>query len=107
VDRHHPLERAGEGTGLVDRLALHRGGHHRRGRLADRAALAVDAQVGDPAVLDVEEDDDLVAAQRVEALDAVRGWHRQLTAVPRVAVVVEDDLPVEVFEPWHLVSRVS
>jgi hypothetical protein len=29
------------------------------------------------------------------------GRHRQLAPVPGVAVVVEDDLPVEVFETGH------
>src|SRR5206468_10761761 len=38
---------------------------------------------------------------RVEALDALGGRRGKLAAVPRVAVVVEDDLPVEVFEAWH------
>ena len=33
--------------------------------------------------------------------DPMGGGHRQLTTVPRVAVVVEDDLAVEVFEARH------
>ena len=96
------LEGPGERADLVDRLALHRGRHHRRRRLADRAALAADADVGDDAVVvDVEVDDDLVAAQRVEALDPVGRRRVELAPVPRVAVVVEDDLAVEVFEAGH------
>ena len=86
---------------LVEGLALHRRRHHRGRRLADRAALAADADVGDHAVVDVEVDDDLVAAERVEALDP-RGRRRlELAPVPRGAVVVEDDLSVEVFEAGH------
>ena len=39
------LNGPGEASDLVERLALHRGRHHRRRRLADRAALAADADV--------------------------------------------------------------
>jgi hypothetical protein len=39
VDRHHRLERPGQGADLGGRLALHRSRHHRGRRLADRAAL--------------------------------------------------------------------
>src|SRR3546814_21055518 len=48
--------------------------------------------------LEVDVDDDLIAAERVEALDAVRRRRRQLATVPRRAVVVEDALSVKVFE---------
>ena len=64
----------------------------------------LDLDVGDDAVVDVEVDDDLVAAQRVEALGAVGRRHLGSGVsppVPRVAVVVEDDLAVEVFEAGH------
>jgi hypothetical protein len=102
VDGHHGLERPDE----VERLGLgaaeDRGGHHRRRGLADRAALAVDLDVGDPAlVVQVDVEDDLVAAERVESLDPPGRRGGQLAPVPRVAVVVEDDLPVEVFEAGH------
>ena len=46
----------------------------------------------------------LVAAQRVEALQLPGGGDRQLTAVPGGAVVVENDLPVQVLEAGHGVS---
>ena len=57
-------------------------------------------------VVELQVDDDLVAAQRVEALGPCGGRHLQLPAVPRAAVVVEDDLSVEVFEVRHAVSAV-
>src|SRR5439155_27280303 len=99
VDRHHALEGPDESPDLVEGLALDGGRHHRCRRLADRAALAGDADVADGAVVaDLEVDDDLVAAEGVEALDPSGGRHRQLTSVPGAAVVVEDDLSVEVFE---------
>ena len=49
----------------------------------------------------VEVDHDLVAAQRVEPLDPVGRGRLELAAVPGVAVVVEDDLSVQVFEAGH------
>ena len=57
-----------------------------------------DLEVGQRAVLDHDGDHDLVAAQRVEALDPVGGGRVQLAPVPGRAVVVEDDLAVQVFE---------
>src|SRR3546814_4355802 len=54
--------------------------------------------------LEVDVDDDLIAAVRVEALDAVRRRRRQLATVPRRAVVVEDDLSVKVFESGHVLA---
>ena len=45
--------------------------------------------------------DDLVAAQRVEALDPVGRRGLQLAPVPGGAVVVEDDLAVQLFEVGH------
>src|SRR5207247_6154226 len=57
VDRHERLEGADERASLVDALALHGRRHHRRRRLADRTALAVDAHVVDAVAVDVEVDD--------------------------------------------------
>src|SRR4029079_7846470 len=92
-----------EATRLLERLALHGCAHHRRGGLADGTTLAGDLHVGDRVgvVVDLDEEDDLVAAQRVETLHLVRGRNGQLAAVPGRAVVVEDDLSVEVFESGH------
>jgi hypothetical protein len=53
VDRHHRLEGRVRSADLVDRLALDRRRHHRRRRLADRAALPADADVAhDDAVVE-------------------------------------------------------
>ena len=67
-------------SGLGDCLALDRGRHHRRRRLADRTPLAADLHVGDHVVVDVDVDDDLVAAERVEALGPRAGG---LSSSPR------------------------
>src|SRR5438067_2006190 len=102
VDRHHGLEGPDHAAGLLYRLALDRRGHHRRRRLTDGAALAGDLDVGDDAaVADVEVDHDLVAAEGVEAFHPAGGGRGQLAAVAGVAVVIEDDLSVEVFEARH------
>ena len=107
VDGHQRLERPDQPAGLGQRLAPHRRAHHRRRRLADRAALPADADVGHGVAVDVDVEDDLVAAQRVEPLELAGRGHRQLTAVPGGAVVVENDLPVQVLEASHLVSLFS
>ena len=62
---------------------------------------AADLQVGQLAVLDQEADDDLIAAERVEALHPVGRGGFELAPVTRRAVVVEDDLPVEIVEVAH------
>src|SRR5262249_60500343 len=51
-------------------------------------------------------DDGRVAAQRIEALGLRRRRDRELAAVPGGAVVVEDDLSIEVFEAGHGGSRI-
>ena len=66
----------------------------RRGRLRDRAALAVEAEVLDAAVLDDDVHAQLVAAERVVVvpLEVVR---LELAEVPRVLVVLEDVVAVQ------------
>jgi len=53
------------------------------------------------AVVHFEVNDDLVATERIESLHAVRGRYGQFAAVAWRTVVVEDDLPVKVFEACH------
>ena len=69
------LEGAAQRAHLVERPALDRGRHHRRGRLADGAPLTADAQVVDAVVGHLEVHHHLVTAERVEALDPVRRRH--------------------------------
>src|SRR5690606_18620414 len=93
-----PLEHVvlGQGLDLLQRLALDLVGQDGRGGLADGAALALEADVGD-AVLVVQGhlDVDLVAAERVVVLvNDVRVL--QPAVVARAAVVLEDVLPVHV-----------
>ena len=72
-------------------------GQHRRGRLRDRAAAALEADVLDRLAVggELDRDRDLVAAERVLALGVRVGVLDQPVA-PRVLVVVEDDLAVHV-----------
>src|SRR5256885_957696 len=66
-----------------------------RRRLRDRAAVAVEAEVRDLPVLDPNVHPQLVAAERVVVVELeVAGV--ELPEVPRVLVVVEDVVPVEI-----------
>src|SRR5215213_5383758 len=69
-------------------------GADRGRRLRDRAAVAVEAEILDPAVLHDDVHSELVAAERVVVVE-VEVVLRQLAEVPRVLVVVEDEVPVE------------
>ena len=62
------------------------------------AALGVG--FGDDPILLVHEHRDLVAAQRIVSLGLVRG-RREFATVAGRAIVVEDDLAVQVFEARH------
>ena len=66
-------------------LALDRGAHERGRGLGDRASVPGDLDVVQDAVAHVEIDDDLVAAERVEALDADGRRGLELTAVARAS----------------------
>src|SRR6185503_3137080 len=66
----------------------------RRGRLRDRAALTMEAQVRDPVAIELDVDPHLVAAQRVAVLE-LRVTLLQLPEVAGSLVVVEDELAVE------------
>src|SRR5919198_5376307 len=89
-------ERAVEPQQVVDLHALDLVGRHRGGRLADRAAVALEADVVDrPVVADAEHDLQLVAAQRVVVGELEVGvLHRP--PVVGALVVLEDLLAVEV-----------
>ena len=81
---------------LLDRPALDELGQHGGRCLADRAAAALEADRLDPiAAVESEPDRDLVAAERVLAVRP-RVGRVEHAVVPRVLVVVEDDLAVEV-----------
>ena len=54
-----------------------------------------------PSVVDVDVNRDFVAAQWVETLGSMRRRTLERAVVTRIAIVVEDDLAVEIFEPWH------
>src|SRR5213078_426139 len=79
-------------------------GGDRRRCLRDRAALPVEAQVGDLSVLDADVNAHLVAAQRVVVvgLEVVR---LELAEVPRPLVVLEDVVAVQVVHQTLKTSR--
>jgi hypothetical protein len=73
--------------------------------LGNRAALSREFDVGEHSVFDHEINNDFVAAQGVETLDAYGGWRRQFATITRRTVVVEDHFAVEVFEVRHVLSK--
>ena len=111
LDAHHRPEPADHRPCLADRLADDGLGHHRCRRLRDRAALAADLDVADHGVValavDEEVQRDLVATQRVVAARLDRRRRLEFTTVPRRAVVIENDLAVEVFEARHQNPKIS
>ena len=89
------IQSASSSAGVPDVHADQLLGGDRRGGLRDRAAVALEAQVGDAAVGDGDLHAELVAAQRVDlvGLVVVSG---QLAEVARALVVLEDEVAVEV-----------
>ena len=95
VARQHCPEAFGERRGAFHAHAGHRLAEHAGRRLADRAAPAHEPDRRDRAVVEPVAQVDLVAAERVVRLDdAVRRVDRLMVA--RVAIVVEDDLAIEI-----------
>src|SRR5262249_53684853 len=94
---HHEPEVLDEPQGVAHREVRRRLAHHRRGGLGDRASLPAMAEAHDRAALDRELQVDLVAAERVVRVDRdVRIV--EVTAVPALAVVVQDQLLVQVVQ---------
>ena len=74
--------------------------HQRRGRHRDRAAAAVEARRADLVVIQLEVQGQLVAAQGVVSFQhPVR--LRQRAEVPRIAVVINDQLLVKIVQVIH------
>jgi len=104
LDRHHVLEAMDDCASLVDWSADNGLGHHRRRTLRDRATLPRRLHIAHDAIGNQEVQRDLVAAQRIVALDNGRRRRLDLPTVTRIAIVVEDDLSVEVVESRHVSS---
>ena len=94
------MDRAGDGLGFRDGLALEVERHERGGSLRDRTAAALETDISNAVAFERGVHRDLVAAQRVVAgADAIGGG--QDLVVPRAAVVVENDGLVEFGEVLH------
>lgn len=78
----------------VDVAADHGLGHHRRGCDADRAAVAVEADVADAAAFDAQLNFQIVAALRIVATRFVRRFG-ELAEAARRTLVLDDELLVE------------
>ncbi len=89
------------GSHVAGGAALHEVAQHRRRRLADRAASAVEADLLDHVSLaEAHRDGDFVPAQRVLPFRLSIGMLEQ-PVVPRVLVVVQDELAIELVELAH------
>ena len=96
----HGVDAMKQGLGLVQRFADHAGRHHRGRGFGDGAALALECGVLDHAILHAQIEPDLVPTERVVALGGPVGA-LQHAEVPRLPVVVENHLLVEVAEIGH------
>ena len=85
---------------VIPRLAPDRHRHHGCRRLADRAGLALEMDGIHRLIAQLERERQVIPAQRVVTLGPVRriGQH---APVPRLAVVVEDHLLIELFGVSH------
>src|SRR5439155_19432651 len=93
-------ERAEQRFSFGGRLPLNRARHQRRGRLTDGAPRALEADLADDVTVHADLKADAVAAQRVVALRGAIGPGDR-PEVPRVPVVLEDGLLVQVAEVAH------
>src|SRR6185295_13462603 len=89
-----------QGAGRFDGAALERLRHQRGRRGRDGAAGALEGDVADAAVLEVEEHGHLVAAERVVPFRLMVRL-RQGTEVAGPPVVIEDDLLIELAQLAH------
>src|SRR5437667_4818954 len=86
--------------GLGHRLALEVGRHHRSRGPGDSATRTLKADVTDELVLSHDLNRHAVTAERVVALRSL-GRTRQPPEVPRLPVVIEDDLLIQLAELGH------
>src|SRR4029453_8268698 len=95
--REQPAQLGVDAARLVDRAGRdHRGQQRCRGD-RDRAAVALEARLGDAAALDAQLQRDAVAARRVVDTPLVCR-RRERAGVSRVRVVLEDDVLVELLQ---------
>src|SRR3954465_6674204 len=79
---------------VLDALALQHLGHQRGGRRRNRAAAALEANIGDAVALDREIDRHPVAAERVVAARQMRRT-LQGVEIARMPAVIEDDVLIQ------------
>ena len=91
---YHPVKLIEEHFHFLFGLAFDRCCHHRSRRLRDRAAGALKADVFDDIAIQLQIDRQLIAAERIVAL-LLSIRLLQHSEVPRLFVVVENDLLIE------------
>jgi hypothetical protein len=91
---HHAMKLAEEFLRLLLAFSLHCLSHHAGSGFRDRAPGAFKANFLDGVVFQIQIDGQLIAAEWIEALGRVVG-RLQLAKVPRLLIVIENDLLVE------------
>ena len=88
---------------LCARLPLHSGRHQRRGGTGNRAALPVKPNVGNDIAIEPHIDVHMITAQRILSLRRVIRTLEH-TVVAWLAIVVEDDLLVQLLKVAHVLT---
>src|SRR5271154_934427 len=100
MSRHHFMEALEDFFRLRQRLALHALGHHGGGRLRNRAARALKADVADRIAIERDVHGEPIAAERIEPLGfVVRG--RQLAEISRRLAVLQNYVLVQIAQVGH------
>src|SRR5262249_43263138 len=95
--REQPTQLGVDAARLVDRAGRDHRGQQRCRRDRDRAAVALEACLGDAVALDAQLQRDAVAAQRVVGT-RLMCRRRERAGVSRVRVMLEDDVLVELLQ---------
>ena len=91
---HHISEDVCQANRLAPLRPFDQGGHHRHRGLGDGTSLAVESDFFDPVPVEEDLNLDLVTAHRIGDM-GLHGVIGELPLVPRVAVVLEDELLVQ------------
>src|SRR5215475_10202520 len=99
--RYHAMKFVEQLLGFLPGLSLHRLRHHAGRGFRDGAPRALETDIPELIVLNVEIDVQLIAAERVIAFGSSICVFK-LMKIPRLLVVIEDDLLIELRQFRHI-----